>query len=611
MATAVGLNFQLTASAVGMSDGISDASKQLGRLGSAAQKAASDISVLKTLEIGRTFVDGIQSLFSTFSGFTQGSFAAVESASNLSRELGISYTQLQELQIAAKLAGVSTDDLGRAFTKAQVAITKASQGGAEAVKALSSIGLSAADFEGLSSSEQFTLIANAINGISDPAQRAAAAVSIFGRSGAELLPVFRELGGNLATSQEFLAKFGGGLTALDVTKINTLGDKFQLAGQAITLVGQKILADLAPALGDIVDGFVDFLASIKIEDVTRIATNAIEGLGKAFSIAYAVGSLLSPVVSAIGDAIVFLADNARGAAAGLTVVIGAMAAYEVYCGIAAVATGGFSKAIRAMLASSGIGLIAVVLGVAGGALLEWALKADEAGGKATKAAKTSADAAKDATQSVEKVAKSVSGAISGAFSQTGDAAKKAADEAKKASDAARREADASIERMNVEMNFGGDSQRANAAKAVDAIQQDILRTEQEIAAAREAGDQAAIDAGTSRLAQLDQAMAREKDIASGARKAAEERAKYEAQYAEQRLKFEEQIANAFRAPTPQLNLEDTRTASGYAALQRFSESQANDPALEEYRKQLKELQAIRREIAKTSDTTETVDILGG
>jgi hypothetical protein len=77
-----------------------------------------------------------------------------------------------------------------------VTISKAAGGGKEAVQALSSIGLSAADFQGLSSSEQFTLIANAINGITDPAQRAAAAVAIFGKSGADLLPAFRELGGN-------------------------------------------------------------------------------------------------------------------------------------------------------------------------------------------------------------------------------------------------------------------------------------------------------------------------------------------------------------------------------------------------------------------------------
>lgn len=609
MATAVGLNFQLTASAVGMTKGLDDASKQLGRLGAAAQKAASDVSVLKTLSIGRAFIDGIQSVYSSFSGFAQGAFQAVESTSNLSRELGISYAQLQQLQLAAQLAGVSTESLGRAFTKAQVAITEASQGGKEAVKALAAIGLSAADFKGLSSSEQFTLIAQAIANIADPAQRAAAAVSIFGRSGAELLPAFRELAQNLRVSQELLAKFGGGLTQLQQGRVNDVGDKFLLVSKSIELVRDRLIAALAPALTQVANNFVDFLASLNIAAVASTATKVIDGLGGAMTVAYAVAELLGPAFGVINDAIKFLAENARGAAIGFTSAVGALAAYEIFCGLAEIATIGFSKAIRAMLSSSGIGLIAVVVGVAGGALLEWALKADEAGGRAKSAADESAKAADKAAASAIKVAAATAGAIKDAFAGTEDAAKKAADEAKKASDAARREADQAIERMNVEMNFGGDAQRANAAKAVQAIQTDILRTEQEIAAAREAGDKAAETAGTQRLQQLDQALAREQEIASGARKAAEQRAKIEAKIAEQRLAFEENIANAFRRPTDTLKLEDTRTVSGYEALQRFSQDQQNDPALEEYRKQLKELQAIRRELANV-DAVGTVDIAG-
>jgi hypothetical protein len=610
MAT-IALGFNISASATGMAQGVNAAAVELEKLGLAAKKTASDVGILKTLSVGRAFIDGIQSVYSTFSGFAQGAFDAVESTSNLSRELGISYSQLQELQIAADLAGVSTDTLGKAFTKAQLAITKASQGGAEAVKALSSIGLSAADFEGLSSSEQFTLIATAINGISDPAQRAAAAVAIFGRSGAELLPVFRELGGNLATSQEFLAKFGGGLTALDVGNINTLGDTFQLAGQAIQIVGQKVLSELAPALTEAVSQFINFAASLDISAIAATATSVIEALGGALTFAYSVAELLSPVFSAIGSAIEFMAENSKGAATGLAIAAGALVAYQAAAVIATAATLGLSGAIKALLASTGVGLIVTLFGTLAGAAIEWGLSSKDSADKAKAGVGGVEDAAKSAAATAEALGKSAAKSTADAFKATEDASKKAADEAKKASDAARREADQAIERMNVEMNFGGDSQRANAAKAVDAIQQDILRTEQEIAAAREAGDQAAIDAGTQRLGQLDQAMAREKDIASGARKAAEEQAKYQKQYAEQRIKLEEQIANAFRAPTPQLNLEDTRTASGYAALQRFSESQANDPALEEYRKQLKELQAIRREIAKTGDQAETVDILGG
>lgn len=549
MAT-IALGFNISASATGMAQGVNAAAVELEKLGLAAKKTASDVGVLKTLSVGRAFIDGIQAVFSTFSGFAQGAFDAVESTSNLSRELGISYSQLQELQIAASLAGVSTETLGKAFTKAQIAIAKASQGGAEAVKALSAIGLSAADFQGLSSSEQFTLIANAINGITDPAQRAAAAVAIFGKSGAELLPVFRELGGNLVTSQDFLAKFQGGLTDLQVGRINELGDTFQLAGKAIEIVGQKLIAELAPALTEVAGGFIDFLASLDIQAVAATASSVIRGIGSALEFVYTIASALSPLFGVIAQGIQLVADSISG-------VLGFVS-----------------------------GLINQLRGVA--------------------------SAAQTAAKDSSRLAKSSSASINSTYGSQEEAAQKAAEEARKAADKARGDANAAIQRMTIEQDFGGDSQRFAAAQAVEAIQQDILRTEQEIADARKVGNQDAIDAGTKRLAQLDQALARERDVASGARKAAEERIKLEEKYAKARAAFDERRLAALAKPSTELlQLEDTRTASGYAALQRFSNDQADDPAIQEYRKQLKELQAIRRELKGAGDNIETVDILGG
>lgn len=611
MAT-IALGFNISASATGMAQGVNAAAVELQKLGYAAKQAASDVSVLKTLSIGRAFADGIQSVYSTFSNFAQGAFTAVESTSNLSRELGISYEQLTQLQLAAGLAGVSTDTLAKAFTKAQVTISKAAGGGKEAVQALSSIGLSAADFQGLSSSEQFTLIANAINGITDPAQRAAAAVAIFGKSGAELLPAFRELGGNLQSAQEFLNKFGGGLTQLDVNNINTLGDTFQLAGSAIELVGQKILSALAPALTDATNKFIDFLAALDVQQIASTAASVIGTLGDALGVVFNVASALSPVFSAIGDAIAFVADNGRGAAIGIGLAATALGIYKAAAIASAIATAGLGTAVRALLASTGVGLLVTVFGAIAGAAVEWGLSTSDASAEAKRGVAGVTDSTRSALAQARALGESSSGAIKGTFNVADEAAKRAAEESKKASETARREADSAIQRLVTDQQFGGDSQRFAAAQAVQSIEEDIRRTEEELAAARKAGDQDAIDAATKRIGLLDQAKAREQDIASGAAKAAKERLKLEAEYAKVRSEFDQKRLAALAKPSTELlQLEDTRTASGYAALQRFSQDQSDDPALQEYRKQLKELVKIREKIDGVGDTAETVDILGG
>lgn len=611
MAT-IALGFNISASATGMAQGVNAAAVELQKLGYAAKKTASDVSVLKTLSLGRAFVDGIRSIAGTFSNYASGVIQATESTSNLARELNVSYNELTAIQLAAQLSGASAETLAKAFTKAQVTITKAASGGREAVQALAEIGLSASDFQGLTSSEQFTLIANAINGITDPAQRAAAAVAIFGRSGAELLPVFRELGSNLQQSQELLAQFNGGVSAGQAEQVNAIGDAFDKVGAAINIVATQALAALQPALTQASNEFIAFLASLDIAAVAQTAATFIEAIANSLSIAYQAASALSPVFGIVGSLIEFVAKNGRGAAIGLGLVAAGLVGYRGAAALATLATTGLTAAIRGLLASTGIGLLVTLFGTLAGAAIEWGTKTQKAGDEAKKGIDGVVQSAEGGTNAAKKLGTEAAAAQQKAFLAAEEAAKKAEQQAKQAADAARREADAAIQRVTVEQQFGGDSQRYAAAQAVEAIQADILRTEQEIAAARKSGDQDALSAATKRLSQLDQALAREQDIASGARKAAAERLKLEADYAKAREAFDERrLAALSRPSTELLQLEDTRTASGYAALQRFSADQGDDPALQEYRKQLKELQKIRTELAKLDGGAATVDIIGG
>lgn len=648
MATAVGLSFQLTASSVGMAKGVNDAVKSLGSLGVAAQKAANDLSVIKTIELGRTIVSGLRSLVGTITSYVSQVDQATEATSNLSRELGISFGQLQELQIAAELSGVSAETLARAFTRAQVTISKAASGSKEAAAALSSIGLDPAALQGMGSTEQFVAIAKAISQIENPAQRAAAAVAIFGKSGAELLPVFRELEQNLAASRGLLQQFGGGVTQLEADRVTAIGDAFDLARRALGIFVTKVLAELSPVLIEASNSFVKFLASLDRTQIAASAAAVLKTVSNVMSTLWAIGKLLAPVVGALAKFLQFVGDNSRGAAIGLAAASAALVAYQVGCVIAAIATQGLGAAIRTALSSTGIGALVVVLGLAVGALVEYAIAADEAAVGTADLEGEMKTAAADVKAETEKMAGALASSMEKMFSS-------AEEKAKQAAEAARREADAAIERMTVERDFGGDSAMASAARAVAAIESDIKRTEEEIAAAREAssrkdpesakrrleierdiavarglGDEAAakaaeerlraeeqnaaaaraanrdaVDAGVKRLADLDQALEREREIASGQRKAAEaqakaaeERARKEQEFIRARMAFDEKrtIELSVRKAGP-VEAKDVRTAQGFKDLMfKYTGTNELDPAIVEYKKQLKELVAIRRAI---------------
>ena len=107
-----------------------------------------------------------------------------------------------------------------------------------------------------------------------------------------------------------------------------------------------------------------------------------------------------------------------------------------------------------------------------------------------------------------------------AIEKSQEANRKAAEEAQKAAqkeaDAHNKVIDSLLEEQRIRDNFGGSKERAKAAENVTAVTKEIEQVELQLAEARASGDQAAIDALTTRLSKLDQIREQEKDVASGA-----------------------------------------------------------------------------------------------
>jgi hypothetical protein len=119
---------------------------------------------------------------------------------------------------------------------------------------------------------------------------------------------------------------------------------------------------------------------------------------------------------------------------------------------------------------------------------------------------------------------------------------------------------ASLEQARIDNEFGGDSARFKAAQNLLAVQGEIARVEEQLRAAREAGDQAAIDALAARLAILDQVAAREDDIASGAKRQREEAEKAAQQAAEQAEREAERAAQQAQRQAEQAAAQAERAA---------------------------------------------------
>ena len=116
-------------------------------------------------------------------------FDRMDEAAKKARSMGMAAQDLMAFQHAAELGGVSADQMATALQKMQKGIGEGLAGTGMAKDAFERMGISMEQIGKLPAKEQMFEIADAIAAIKNPAERAAAATAIFGRAGADMLPV--------------------------------------------------------------------------------------------------------------------------------------------------------------------------------------------------------------------------------------------------------------------------------------------------------------------------------------------------------------------------------------------------------------------------------------
>lgn len=170
---------------------------------------------------------GIVATFSMAAVVTQ-AMQAAGALNDTAVKTGMSVDALQRLQFAATLSGGSLEGVSGAVARMQKALVGAEEGGKEAVAALDRLGLSAQQILALAPDQQFEAIAQKIAAIEDPAERTTAAMALFGRSGAELIPTLVALGANGEEVAAQLSAIGGPVSAQAIANVDTLGDQLDV-----------------------------------------------------------------------------------------------------------------------------------------------------------------------------------------------------------------------------------------------------------------------------------------------------------------------------------------------------------------------------------------------
>ena len=166
----------------------------------------------------------------------------------MSQRTGMSIETLSGLALAASRSGVSMEEFEISVRRMQKTISGADDDSKAAVKALATLGLTVDGLAGKGTEEQFKAVADAIARISDPTDRAAAAMLMFGRAGTAMLPF---LAGGRAGIEGFLVearRMGLIISTEDAEAAHefshTLAELWATVKRGINIVGSA----LAPAL---------------------------------------------------------------------------------------------------------------------------------------------------------------------------------------------------------------------------------------------------------------------------------------------------------------------------------------------------------------------------
>ena len=248
------------------------ARSDLDRVGDSAKKTdksiealARNTSILANIEIGRLFVGGVQAIGNVFrdvagrvTSLVTNVNAGISAIDDLSQRTGIQVEALQGYSLAAKLAGVDTEQFGSAVQILALNIGKATPGDA-LDKSLKGINLSVAELRALSPEQQFSEIGVAISQLPTAADRAAAAVAIFGKQGAALAPLFREGAASIEELQAKAERLGVIISETQVNNVGDMNDAFDLVSATINGIIGQVIGNLAPAVTAVTNEFLRFV----------------------------------------------------------------------------------------------------------------------------------------------------------------------------------------------------------------------------------------------------------------------------------------------------------------------------------------------------------------
>lgn len=244
---------------------------------------------------------GLAGVTAGFVAMTRNALNSADALDDLSQKVGASAENLSVLQYQAGISG-GLESLEANLTRLAVRLGDLDRGGRQAQDAFRRLGLTAADFAGLDTAQAFDLIAQRLGKVEDSTRKTDIAVQIFGKTGAQLMPLLNDLAANgFDNVAEAAASLGLVVDTETAAMAGQVNDSFaMIRGQAQGLALQFV-SGLMPSVLETMTSFREETAGKGVDSMRRFGTETGRILRVVAATFRLFGELVAGIFTALGN----------------------------------------------------------------------------------------------------------------------------------------------------------------------------------------------------------------------------------------------------------------------------------------------------------------------
>jgi hypothetical protein len=302
----------------GLTSSLADAKKQVGAFNKDVQKSGVSLQ-----NVGKVMAATGAAIVGTLTAITTKTASYAEKVDMMAQKTGMTTDEVQKLDYVLKLSNTSMDAVSKSMGIFSKNIESASEGGKKASAAFENIGISTKNLNLKSVSTVLLDVADKFAKMPDGAVKTASALNLFGKAGADLIPVLNQGRDGIERLMKEAEDLGVVIDEQSIKSLAAYDDNLDRIKASMGGLTMQIAATVAPAFEKLSGAIVGLLKWIN-----QLNPNLRAGLTILVSVAGAIGLvggafvLLIPKIYAARVAMLALNTSFAPFAIGTAIVIG-------------------------------------------------------------------------------------------------------------------------------------------------------------------------------------------------------------------------------------------------------------------------------------------------